>query len=141
MVGLDRSFTYDKLARAQDAILGGARFVATNEDATFPLEGDRVAPGAGSIVAAVKTATSVTPFVVGKPETYAFHKILDIAGVAPERCIVIGDRLDTDIVVGNRSGAQTVLVCTGISSREDGESALGECRPDRIIDTLAELIS
>ena len=71
-------------------------------------------------MAAVRAATSVTPFVVGKPETYAFHKILEITGMPADRCVVVGDRLDTDMLVGNRCGTHTVLVLTGISSKADG---------------------
>lgn len=140
VVGIDRDFHYNKLARAQNAILHGARFIATNEDATFPVEGGAVMPGGGSIVAAVRAATSVDPFVIGKPQTYAFDKILELTHTAPDRAIMVGDRLDTDIEVGNRAGAHTVLVLTGVSTREQAQDALGCLRPERIIDTLAELL-
>jgi len=141
VVGIDRGFTYDKLARAQQAILGGARFIATNEDPTFPVEGGGLMPGGGSLVAAVRTATATEPFVVGKPETYAFDKILELTGTPAGRAIMVGDRLDTDIQVGNRAGAETVLVLTGVTSREEAELAQGELKPGRIIETLAELVA
>ena len=140
VVGLDREFNYKKLARAQRAIHEGARFIATNEDATFPVEGGALLPGGGFMVSAVRTATSVDPLVIGKPETYAFDKILEMTNTPPDHSIMVGDRLDTDILVGNRAGAQTVLVLTGISSREEAQQAVGDMRPDRIIDTLAELL-
>ncbi|MHB9037358.1 MAG: HAD-IIA family hydrolase [Armatimonadota bacterium] len=139
-VGIDREFHYRKLARAQKAILDGAQFIATNEDATFPVEGGALMPGGGCMVAAVRTATGIEPFVVGKPETYAYDKILELTNCPPERSIMIGDRLETDIMVGNRAGAQSVLVLTGVTSREQAESAMGELKPDRIIDTLEELL-
>lgn len=140
VVGIDRGFNYCKLARAQRAILNGARFIATNEDATYPIEGGEVLPGGGSLVAAVRTATSVEPIVLGKPETYALVKLLELAKTPADRAVIVGDRLDTDILVGNRAGAHTVLVLTGVTTREQAESAEGELKPERIIETLAELI-
>ncbi len=139
VVGIDREFTYAKLARAQDAILSGAQFIATNADATYPLEGGRLVPGAGCLVAAVETATSTQPFLIGKPETYAFNKILEITNTPPDRAVMVGDRLDTDIQMGNRAGAGTVLVLTGVTSRGEAERAAGDLKPDIIIDTLADL--
>jgi 4-nitrophenyl phosphatase len=140
VVGIDRNFHYRKLARAQAAIFAGAEFIATNEDATFPVEGGGLLPGGGCMVAALRTATGVEPFVVGKPSTYAFDRILDLTNTPPDRAVMVGDRLDTDILVGNRAGAHTVLVLTGVSSREDVARAQGELRPDRVIKTLAELL-
>lgn len=140
VVGMDRDFNYSKLARAQKAIREGAQFIATNEDATYPVEGGALVPGGGCMVAAVRTATSVAPFVVGKPETYALDKILDLTSTPPERAVMVGDRLETDIMVGNRAGAHTVLVLTGVTSREQAEAAIGNLRPGRIIETLAELL-
>lgn len=140
VVGIDRSFTYQKLARAQRAILDGAQFIATNQDSSFPVEGGGLLPGGGSLVAAVQTATDIYPILIGKPETYAFNKILEMTNARPDRAVMIGDRLDTDILVGNRAGAQTVLVLTGVTSRKEAESATGDMKPDRIVDTLAELL-
>jgi len=140
VVGMDRRFNYEKLARAQKAILAGARFIATNEDPTLPIEGGAVLPGAGCMVAAVRAATAVEPFVIGKPETYSVEKILESTETPPERAVVVGDRLDTDILAGNRAGTQTVLVLTGVTTREQAEAATGDMRPDRIVETLAELM-
>ena len=141
VVGIDRDFSYSKLARAQNAILDGAEFIATNDDATFPMEGGGLAPGAGSLVAAVRTATAADPVLIGKPQTYALEKILQMTNTPPSQAVIIGDRLETDVAVGNRAGARTVLVLTGIASREDAERARGELKPDRIIETLQELVS
>jgi len=140
VVGIDREFHYRKLARAQEAILSGAKFIATNEDATFPVEGGRVLPGGGCMVAAIRTATAKRPILIGKPETYALDKILQLADVPAERAVMVGDRLETDILVGNRAGVHTVLVLTGISSREEAEQVSEDMKPDEIIETLAELL-
>ena len=139
VVGVDSNFHYQKLARAQRAILEGAEFIATNEDATFPIEGGFLLPGGGCMVAAVRVATSVEPFVIGKPQTYAYKKILEFTNTPAELSVMVGDRLDTDILVGNRAGAQTVLVLTGVTSKEEAIQASGDLKPDRIIATLAEL--
>lgn len=140
VVGIDNEFSYRKLARAQSAILAGAKFIATNEDMTFPAEGGRILPGNGCLVAAVRAATSVEPFVVGKPHDYALLKILELTNTPRDRAIIVGDNLATDIAVGNRAGIHTVLVLTGLTSRQQAEKATGDMKPERIIDTLAELI-
>jgi len=140
VVGIDRQFTYDKLTRAQQAILSGARFIATNMDATYPLEGGRVVPGAGGLVAAVQVASSTKPILVGKPEVYALNKLLELTNTPPERAVVVGDRLDTDILMGNKAGAHTVLVLTGVTTQQEALAAVGDMRPDRVIETLAQLL-
>lgn len=140
VVGLDRHFQYRKLARAQRAIHSGAQFIATNPDLTFPVESGALLPGAGSLVEAVRAATSVDPFVIGKPATYALNKILEITSTSADRAVIIGDRLDTDIRCGNRAGTHTVLVLTGVTGREQAESATGEDKPERIIADLGELL-
>lgn len=141
VVGIDKEFNYRKLARAQSAILAGAKFIATNEDMTFPAEGGAVMPGNGCLVAAVRAATSVEPFVVGKPHDYALLKILELTDTQRERAVIVGDSLATDIAVGNRAGIHTVLVLTGLTSGEEAAKATGDLKPERVIETLAELLS
>lgn len=118
VVGLDLAFTYAKLRRASDAIRDGAKYVATNLDATLPHE-TGMQPGAGSVVAALSTASGRSPIVVGKPETLMMLKGIEQLGVRPEAAIMVGDRLDTDILSGNRAGLKTALVLTGVSQRPD----------------------
>jgi 4-nitrophenyl phosphatase len=139
VVGLDREFTYRKLLAAQQAILAGARFIATNGDLTFPVEEGRVIPGGGSLVAAVQAATSLAPLVIGKPESYAVEKILQITGASPDHTYMVGDRMDTDILAGRRMGLHTVLVLTGVSRAEDVESAPAEMRPEIVLPDLSRL--
>jgi len=140
VVGMDRDFTYEKLMRAHRAIADGAEFIATNRDATFPVEGGLVVPGGGTMVAAIETATGVKPLLIGKPETYAMRKILDLAQTPPEDAVIVGDRLDTDIRVGNKIGAMTVLVLTGIATRTEVAAAAPELRPDIVIQRLPEML-
>jgi 4-nitrophenyl phosphatase len=139
VVGIDRNFTYDKLRFAHAAIMRGhAQFIATNRDSTFPMETGEI-PGGGSLVAALATATGREPITIGKPETHAYEAILADAKVTAADSVMVGDRLDTDIAVGNRSGAYTVLVLTGVTPLDKAHSAPPDWRPDQIIGDLREL--
>lgn len=113
IVGICKSFSYDLMSQAMQHIRDGARFVATNTDPTYPMEGGRFIPGSGSLVAAVKTCAEVEPFVVGKPNPFLVDLILRDAQVAPSHALVVGDRMDTDIESGVRAGCSTLLVMTG----------------------------
>jgi 4-nitrophenyl phosphatase len=137
VIGLDLTFTYDKLRAANQAIRSGARFIATNSDTTLPTENGLV-PGAGSIVAAVATASGVRPVVIGKPETPMLEMAMMRLGTRPEETVMVGDRLDTDVLAGERAGMPTVLVLSGVSSREDLSTA--EALPDVIVSDLPSLV-
>ena len=141
VVGWDRSATYAKLAEAHRAVTeSGAQFIATNRDPTYPDAGGRTLPGSGALVAALVTCTGVEPMVIGKPEPYTLELILGMAGTPADQCVVVGDRLDTDVLIGNRVGASTLLVLTGVHTREDAEAAPPECRPDLILNSLTDLL-
>ena len=133
VVGLDRTFTYEKLVLAHDAIRAGARFVATNADATLPTE-NGLTPGCGSIVAAIATAAGVQPVVIGKPQPLILEMALHRLGVKPDEAVMVGDRLDTDILAGQRAGMLTLLVLTGVSTRD--EIATAEALPDLVFTDL-----
>jgi 4-nitrophenyl phosphatase len=137
VIGLDKAFTYDKLAAANAAIRGGARFIATNTDATLPTENGLI-PGAGSIVAAVQTATGQAPVVVGKPEPLMLQMALRNMGVEPGEAVMVGDRLDTDIIAGERAGMLTLLVLTGVSTREEIHAA--PALPDLVFTDLNAVV-
>lgn len=132
--GADFELRYDKLKTACLAIREGAAYVATNADKTFPSE-EGLIPGSGAIVAALTAATGVDPVVVGKPNPELVQSSLRIMGVTADRALMIGDRLDTDILAGQRAGTRTLLVLTGVSSRQ--EIADTGIVPDIIVDTLA----
>ena len=137
VVGLDLAFTYDKLKAAHEAVRNGARFIATNADTTLPTEAGLV-PGAGSIVAALAAATGRQPVIIGKPETPMLEIAMERMGSRPDETVMVGDRLDTDILAGERAGMQTVLVLTGVSSRDDLASA--EALPDVVVSDLPSLV-
>jgi 4-nitrophenyl phosphatase len=138
VVGMDRKFTYQKMFDAQQAILHGATFIASNRDPVYPVEGG-VIPGGGSVVAAIEAACGKKPLLMGKPSPSILKLLLAKAGVAPSQALVIGDRLDTDIGCGRRTGAWTLAVLTGVTSREEAESAPERLRPHWILESLADV--
>jgi 4-nitrophenyl phosphatase len=115
VVGLSRQATYDAIARCQAAILEGAQFIATNRDATYPIENGGLIPGAGSLVAAVAAASGEEPEVVGKPEPFLVQHIMADVGASPAETLVVGDRIDTDIEAARRAGTRSLLVLTGVT--------------------------
>ena len=137
VVGLDLHVTYAKLAEAQRAVLAGALFVASNKDRAYPVEG-RLLPGAGSIVAAIETATGRTALCIGKPEPFLFEETIRRAGAAGP-VVVVGDSTDYDMVAAHRVGASGVLILTGLTEEAAARGARGEAAPDRVIRSLDEL--
>lgn len=140
IVGIDRQFTYEKLRFAHAAIARGrAEYIATNLDATFPMEDGEI-PGGGSIAASITTATAREPFVIGKPKPYALQAILDSAGAGLDEAVMVGDRLDTDIAAGNNLGVATALVLTGVTSEAQANQAPDAWKPRCIIGHLGEIL-
>lgn len=138
VVGLDFDFNYQKLSRALKEIKRGARFIATNMDATIPIEGD-IMPGAGSIVKAVEVASGVKPLVVGKPSKIALKEALKRLKLNPEEVLVVGDRLETDIKMGRSFKCFTALVLTGVTKDIVFSSLPEQLRPHLVIKSLADL--
>jgi HAD superfamily hydrolase (TIGR01450 family) len=138
-VGLDFGFDYETLAAAQEALLAGALFVATNTDATFPVEG-RLLPGGGAIVAAVATASGREPVVIGKPETGLAERLVTEAGGRAGAILFVGDKLSTDIEMASRAGMRSALVLTGVTERSELDES-GSARPDFVLETLEGLPS
>ena len=138
VIGLDLNFTYDKLKQGFQALENGALFIATNADTTLPTENGLV-PGAGSIVAALAAASGRKPIVIGKPETPMLEAAMMRMGVSPSETVMIGDRLDTDILAGYRAGTTTVLVLTGVSTRDD--LIMADALPDLIVSDLPSLVA
>ena len=133
VVGLDRAFTFEKLQQAQSALLAGASFFGTNADRMLP-HGTGYEPGAGSILAAIETASGVAPIVTGKPQPDLIHMALDILGSNPATTFMLGDQVETDIMAGRAAGLRTILVRTGVPPREvPGVTA------DIVVESLLEL--
>lgn len=126
------------LAEAAYAIAGGASWLATNDDATLPTERG-LAPGNGSLVAALTHATRATPRVTGKPHAPAYQVALERLGLPLEQCLMLGDRLDTDIAGARAVGLASALVLTGVSTRAEAQAAPQSSRPDHIAETIPDL--
>jgi len=138
VVGLDLHLTYAALAEAQRTILAGARFIASNKDRAYPVEG-RLLPGAGSIVAALEVATGRSALCIGKPEPFLFEEAVRRAGASGSAVVVIGDAPEYDIVAAHRIGATGVLILTGLTEEGAVASATGAATPDHVIRSLHEL--
>lgn len=133
VVGLTRSLSYEMLSEAMTALLAGARFIATNDDDTFPTE-TGLMPGAGAIVAALRAASGRTPTVAGKPHS-SMREFIRSKGVTG--AWVIGDRLDTDIALArDEDDWSSILVLTGVTPR----SEVPEGGADHIVDDLAAAV-
>lgn len=139
VVGIDRNFNYERLAQAQYAILNGARFIATNADATYPAE-DRLLPGAGTMVAAIATATGHKPRIIGKPNPQILQPYIERGQIRPEQTLLVGDRLDTDIALANLLHLPCALVLTGVSTREDVACAPLDQLPQWVLNSLGDLL-
>jgi 4-nitrophenyl phosphatase len=128
IVGMDMQLTYEKLKIATLRIRAGADFIGTNGDRTFPVP-EGLVPGNGSLIAAIQTATDVESVMIGKPGKFMFDVALQYLGTTPEQTLMIGDRLETDILGAQQAGLPSALVLTGVTTadqaREDMVQADG----------------
>lgn len=135
VAGLDRAFTFEKLAKAQTALMQGAQFIGTNPDHMLP-HGEGFEPGAGSILKAIETASGVAPMIIGKPEPDLVKMALSILGSDPVSTYMLGDQIMTDIMAGHKAGIPTILVRTGIV-----EKGPFQIQPNFDIETLESIPS
>jgi len=137
VLGETRTYSFERITRAIRLIAGGARFIATNPDATGPTA-EGPLPATGSVAALISRATGVEPYFVGKPNPLMMRSALNAIDAHSETAAMIGDRMDTDIVSGLEAGMETILVLSGITTRDDAE--LYPYRASRIVDTIADLL-
>ncbi|ADG77184.1 HAD-superfamily hydrolase, subfamily IIA OS=Tsukamurella paurometabola (strain ATCC 8368 / DSM/ CCUG 35730 / CIP 100753 / JCM 10117 / KCTC 9821 / NBRC 16120 / NCIMB 702349 / NCTC 13040) OX=521096 GN=Tpau_0544 PE=3 SV=1 [Tsukamurella paurometabola] len=137
VLGETRNYSFEAITTAIRLIERGSRFIATNPDPTGPSKEGSL-PATGAVAALIREATGRSPYYVGKPNSLMMRSALRALGAHSEDTLMIGDRMDTDIVCGLEAGLQTVLVLTGISSRES--VTLYPYRPTRIIDSVADLV-
>lgn len=138
VVSWDRQFTYRKLDDALQAIKKGARFIATHPDRTCPVEGGEVADVGGMIGAIEGVTGKRVELVTGKPSPITVQEALDLLGLAPDECIMVGDRLETDIRMGKEAGMATAVVLTGVSQRAD--LATAQWKPDFVLESVRGLV-
>lgn len=138
VVGLDPHVDYARLAIAMSAVAGGARLIATNADARYPMPAGFL-PGAGSIVAALATATGATPEVIGKPAPAMFRAILEASGIPAAECVVVGDNPDADVAGAHRAGCAAILILTGVADASLAAGLEGERAPEAVAADPAEV--
>jgi NagD protein len=137
VLGETRTYSFERITLAIRLIDSGARFIATNPDATGPtLEGPL--PATGSVAALISRATGVDPYFVGKPNPLMMRSALNAIDAHSETTAMIGDRMDTDIVSGLEAGMHTILVLSGLTTRDEAERY--PYRASRIIDSVADLL-
>jgi 4-nitrophenyl phosphatase len=136
VAGLDRKLSYEKIENTVSWIHKGLPFYGTNPDATYPTPRG-LEPGAGACIAPVEIASGVKPTIAGKPSPYLFSAAMERLKSIPQKTLVIGDRLNTDILGGARAGCKTVLVLTGISREKDLVN--WSPQPDKVIKNVMDL--
>ena len=137
VLGETRTYSFEAIARAIRLIVAGARFIATNPDATGPTP-DGPLPATGSVAALISHASGVAPYFVGKPNPLMMRSALNAIDAHSETAAMIGDRMDTDVKSGLEAGMHTVLVLTGSTSAAETERF--PYRPARIVHSIADLI-
>lgn len=117
IVGIDREISYEKLAKGCLGVRNGAAFISTNGDIAIPTERGLL-PGNGAITSVITVSTRVEPIFIGKPEPIIMEQALKVLGTSKEETLMIGDNYDTDIMAGIRSGLDTLIVHTGVTTSE-----------------------
>jgi len=136
VIGETTQYSFSRLTQAVRLIDRGARFIATNPDTTGPTESG-IVPATGAIAAMIAAATGVRPYYIGKPNTLMMRTALRTIGAHSEETVMIGDRMDTDIIAGTEAGMETALVLTGVTTRE----AVGRFpyQPTYVLDSVADI--
>jgi NagD protein len=137
VLGETRNYSFEAITTAIRLIERGARFIATNPDATGPSK-DGPMPATGSVAALITRATGMEPYFVGKPNPMMFRSAMNRIQAHSETTTMIGDRMDTDVVAGIEAGLETILVLTGSTRLEDVSKY--PFRPSRVLDSIADVI-
>lgn len=137
VLGETRSYSLGAITRAVRLVANGSRFIATNPDATGPSP-EGIQPACGAVASLITKATGVEPYFVGKPNPWMMRNALNKVGGHSESTAMIGDRMDTDIVSGMEAGLETILVLSGLTTREQVERF--PFQPHRITNSVADLI-
>ncbi|MFF5030769.1 HAD-IIA family hydrolase [Nocardia salmonicida] len=137
VLGETRTYSFEAITTAIRLVDRGAKFIATNPDATGPSR-DGVLPATGSVAALITRATGKEPYYVGKPNPLMMRSALRQIGAHSQSTVMIGDRMDTDVIAGLEAGMRTVLVTSGISTKASVEAY--PFRPTMVVDSVADLI-
>ena len=136
VLGETRTYSFEAITKAIQLVEAGARFIATNPDATGPSPGGPM-PATGSVAALITKATGVDPYFVGKPNPLMMRSALNQIEAHSETTVMVGDRMDTDIVAGLEAGMRSVLVLSGSTHRDQVERF--PYRPSRVVESIADL--
>jgi NagD protein len=137
VLGETATYSFERITRAIRLVVGGARFIATNPDPTGPAP-DGPLPATGSVAALNSRAAGVDPYYVGKPNPLMMRSALNAIEAHSETTAMIGDRMDTDVVSGLEAGLHTILVLSGVATREAAERF--PYRASRIVESVADLV-
>ncbi|MGZ4429169.1 MAG: HAD-IIA family hydrolase [Nocardioidaceae bacterium] len=137
VLGETRTYSFEAITTAIRLIERGARFIATNPDPTGPSTAGSI-PATGSVAALITRATQVEPYFVGKPNPLMMRSALNRIDAHSETTVMVGDRMDTDIVAGLEAGLRTILVLTGSTQGDQVERF--PYRPSQVVDSVADLI-
>jgi NagD protein len=137
VLGETRTYSFERITRAIRLVDSGARFIATNPDATGP-SNEGPLPATGSVAALISRATGVEPYFIGKPNPLMMRSALNAIDAHSEAAAMVGDRMDTDIVSGLEAGMEAILVLTGVTTLADAERH--PYRASRIVDSIADLL-
>ena len=137
VLGETRTYSFEAITRAIRLVEAGARFIATNPDVSGPSPAGSL-PATGSVAALISTATGRSPYFIGKPNPLMMRSALNRLEAHSETTVMVGDRMDTDIISGLEAGLRTVLVTTGSTRPEDVERF--PYRPTRVVDSIADLV-
>lgn len=136
VVGESRSYTYENILRAVKFVQGGAKLIGTNPDETGPSE-QGIVPSTGALIAPIERASGQKAYFVGKPNPLMMRHALQRLGCRREDTVIVGDRMDTDIIAGVESEISTVLVLSGCTSREEVNTFA--YRPNHILDGVGDI--
>ena len=136
VLGETNTYNFELITQAIRLVAGGAHFIATNPDASGPTE-KGIVPACGAMAALIEAASGFSPFFVGKPNPLMMRTALNYLDVHSEDTIMVGDRMDTDIIAGVEAGMETILVLTGVTRRQDVDRY--PYQPTHIIDSVADI--
>src|SRR4051795_7114547 len=137
ILGETRTYSFERITHAIRLVEAGARFIATNPDPTGPSPRG-VVPATGSVAALISRATGVAPYFVGKPNPLMMRSALNALEAHSGNAVIVGDRMDTDVVAGIEAGMETILVLSGVTAREHADRF--PYRPSRIVPSVADLV-
>jgi len=136
VLGETTTYSFERITQAIRLVAAGARFIATNPDVMGPGQGG-IVPATGAVAALISAATGVSPYFVGKPNPLMMRTALRTLGAHSEDSVMIGDRMDTDIISGIESGLRTILVLSGVTTREQVERF--PYQPTWVLESIADI--